>query len=62
MTNYFDGGEGDYRLDKIKEVGVENLEHNLETLLIKHIFAYSVKENIDAVFPTIKAAMVHLSI
>lgn len=62
MTNYFDGGEGDYRLDKIKELGVQNLEHNLETLVLKHIFAYSVKENMDAVFPTIKAAMVHLSI
>lgn len=61
MTNYFDGGEGEDRIDKIKAEGIENLEHNLETLLLKHIFAYSVKDNIDAVFPMIKAAMVHIS-
>ena len=61
MTNYFDGGEGDDRIDKIKAEGIENLEHNLETLLLKHIFAYSVKDNVDTVFPMIKAAMVHIS-
>ena len=61
MTNYFDGGESDDRIDKIKVEGIQNLEHNLETLLLKHIFAYSVKDNIDAVFPLIKAAMIHIS-
>lgn len=62
MTNYFDGGETDNRIDKIREFGIENFEHNLETLLLKHQFAYSVKDNIDAVFPLIKASMVHLGI
>ena len=61
MANYFDGGESDSRIDKIKSEGIQNLEHNLETLLLKHIFAYSVKDNIDAVFPVIKAAMIHIS-
>ncbi len=62
MTNMFDGGEvASKRIDKIKEIGIENLEHNLETLLYKHLFAYSVKNNIDGVFPMIKAAMIHIS-
>lgn len=62
MTNMFDGGENPAkRLDKIKQLGVENLEHNLETLLYKHLFAYSIKNNIDGVFPMIKAAMIHIS-
>ena len=61
MTNMFDEGEGKKRLEMIERKGVENLEHNLETLLYKHIFAYSVKDNIDGVFPMIKAAMVHIS-
>ena len=61
MSNDFDRGEGDDRLDIIKQTGIENYEHNLETLLLKHVFAYSVKDNIDAVFPMIKAAMIHIS-
>ena len=62
MTNYFDGGETNDRIDKIRSIGIENLEHNLETLLLKHEFAYSVKDNIDAIFPLIKASMMHLGI
>ncbi len=62
MTNLFDGGENEARrLDKIKSLGIENLEHNLETLLYKHLFAYSIKDNVDGVFPMIKAAMIHLA-
>lgn len=61
MTNYFDGGEGDNRIERIKTQGIQNLEHNLETLLLKHIFAYSVKDNIDNVFPLIKSALIHIS-
>jgi hypothetical protein len=33
----------------------------LEALLLKHSFAYSLKTHMDSVFPTIKAAMLHLS-
>lgn len=62
MTNMFDQGEDtSKRLDKIKSIGKENLEQNLETLLYKHLFAYSVKNNMDGVFPMIKAAMIHIS-
>lgn len=62
MTNMFDQGEDtSKRLDKIQAIGKENLEQNLETLLYKHLFAYSVKNNMDGVFPMIKAAMVHIS-
>lgn len=62
MTNMFDeGGREEKRLDKIKEVGIENLEHNLETLLYKHLFAYSIKDSVDGVFPMIKAAFIHLT-
>lgn len=61
MTNMFDEGQKTSRLDKIKMEGIQNFERNLETLLLKHMFAYSVKENIDTVFPMIKAAMVHIT-
>lgn len=63
MTNMFDRGEenpGD-RIAKIKEEGIQNFERNLETLLLKHMFAFSVKDNVDSVFPMIKAAMVHIT-
>lgn len=62
MTNLFDKGENpEVRVNKIKQIGIENIEHNLENILLKHIFAYSAKENIDSVFPMIKASMVHLA-
>lgn len=61
MTNMFDWGEKDNRLDIIAEKGTSFFESNLETLLLKYMFAHSMKQNLDNVFPTIKAAMVHLS-
>lgn len=61
MTNYFDRGEKEDRLEIIKREKIENLEHNLETLLLKHIFAYTVKDNMDSVFPLIKASMIHIA-
>ena len=61
MSNMFDYGQGPKRLDKIKKTGIQNLEHNLETLLLKHSFAYSLQKNLDSVFPMIKSAMVHLT-
>ena len=41
--------------------GIGYFEQNLETLCLKHIFAYSMKENTDKVFPMMKAAMIHLT-
>ena len=62
MTNLFDKGEvPGKRINKIEEIGIENFEHDLEKLLYKHIFAYEVKENIDQIFPLIKASMMHLA-
>ena len=61
MQNMFDRGQKENRLDIIKQKGVQYFERNLETLLLKHIFAYSVQENMDQVFPVIKAAMVHIT-
>lgn len=62
MTNMFDCGEQsvEKRLKLIQDVGINNLERNLETLVLKHQFAYSQKEHLDRVFPTIKAATIHL--
>lgn len=64
MTNTFDAGE----VEKVrlawfsdKNKGYDYFEQNLETLTLKHSFAFSLKKNMDSVFPTIKAAMMHLS-
>lgn len=42
-------------------LGLDYFERNLETILLKHEFAYSQQEHIDKVFPTIKAGMLHLA-
>jgi hypothetical protein len=48
------------RKELIQKHGVDYFEHNLETLLLKHIFAYSSKKHIDMVMPMAKASMIHL--
>lgn len=58
MTNMFDWGEGPNRARLVKR---GKYELNLETLLLKHQFAYIMKDRIDAVFPLIKASMIHLT-
>ncbi len=58
MTNMFDWGEGSNRAKLIKR---GKYELNLETLLLKHQFAYIMKNRVDAVFPLIKASMIHLT-
>lgn len=61
MTNLFDEGQDpSKRIELIQRIGIENIEHDLELLLYKHLFAYSVKNNIDGVMPMIKASAVHL--
>ena len=62
MANLFDEGESETRVDKLKRMKAnhEAPELNFESLLYKHIFAHSVKENIDDVFPLIKTAMIHI--
>ena len=62
MTNQFDSGENSsIRIDYINRLGIENFERNLEALLYKHEFAYTLKDNIDGVFPMIKSAMTHIA-
>lgn len=62
MTNMFERGEKNVveRKELIQQYGVDYFEHNLETLLLKHIFAYSSKKHIDMVMPMAKASMIHL--
>lgn len=64
MNNKFARGDTDeeYRLEIIKKNGPEYFEHNLETLLLEHTFAYVTKKHLDNVFPMIRAAMVHLKV
>lgn len=58
MTNLFDYGF-DHREDALKSL--KNPELNLETLLLKYQFACSMKSNLDAVFPVIRASLIHLT-
>lgn len=65
MTNIFDmGNNEEIRIDKIKEFKSKKMpiEKNLEILLLKHMFAYSVQRNMDEVFPLIKSAMIHIQL
>ena len=63
MTNMFDRGEEstETRLNAIKRNGIHTFERNIETLLLKHNFAYIQQRNINKVFPLIKAAAIHLA-
>ena len=60
----FDAGEDPYTREQIindeSKGGVGRFERNLETLVLEHVFAYSMKTHMDEIFPTLKAAMMHL--
>ena len=60
MSNNFDQGESNREETLQKLKNGKGVETNLETLGLSHIFAYSVKDNIDEIFPVIKAAKIHL--
>lgn len=71
MENMFDRGESDNRQKAIQDAkgnrgdnvdGIDYIERNAETLLLKHAFAFSQQRNIDNIFPLIQASMAHLSI
>jgi hypothetical protein len=49
MTNMFESGERDdeYRLQLIRDNGYGYYENNLETLMLKHMFAYSQQKHIN---------------
>lgn len=62
MTNMFDkDNDTDSRLRIISKNGIETFERNIETLLLKHDFAYIQQKNVDTVFPLIKAATIHIA-
>ena len=63
MSNVFDWGESDKRLDKIKENGgVNAFEHNLEDLVLNHCFAYDLSKEMNKEMPMIKASALALSV
>lgn len=66
MANGFAKGEQDTsdRTTIIRDYfgGLNQIERNIESIILKQTFAYSTKERIDEVFPLIKAAMVHLTL
>lgn len=62
MGTIFDRGEGENRLEFIKQKGMGYFDLDLESLLLKHICQYSIKNEIDKVFPIMKAAMIHLTL
>ena len=62
MTTLFDGGEIEsnrLRLLNDKNRPEGYYEHNLEKLILKHIYSYTLKQEMDKVFPLIKAAQIH---
>ena len=72
MINMFSATEGPNTAESRKQVianiltenpklGLDYFERNLETIVLKHEFAYSQQRHIDKVFPTIKAGMLHLA-
>ena len=63
MTNIFDWGESDKRLDKIKDFGgVSAFEHNIEDILLSHCFAYDLSKEMNKEMPLIKASALSLAI
>lgn len=62
MNNMFEVGERstEQRLNKIRDLGEDYFETNLETLLLKHVMAYSNQKHINAIMPMAKAAHIHL--
>lgn len=64
MNNMFEKGElnEEARAKAIEDHGIDYFETNLETLVLKHIFAYSMQEHINNIMPMAKAAMIHLNV
>lgn len=67
ISTMFDANEPDSagnnlqdRLDNIASRGTGYFEQNLETLLLKHSYAYATKNRINEIMPTIKAGMAFL--
>lgn len=65
LRTMFDQGEPangneQTRLDLIAKHGTAYFEQNLETLFLRHTFAYTSKKNVDKVMPIIKSSIAYL--
>lgn len=62
MTNQFDASlDPEARNGLLMEYGVDYFEQNLEKLLLRHKAAYTLKTEMDKVFPLLKAIIIHIS-
>lgn len=60
MNNLFDYGESDHR-ERMLQRGAENFEHNIETILLAHSYAYELRNQMNKEMPIIKASALCLS-
>ena len=67
ITTQFDANEVDSggdnlqnRLDVLKKYGTAYFEQDLQTLLLKHSYAYASKKRINEIIPTIKSSIAFL--
>ena len=61
MGTKFDQGYGDRRLDIIKAVGESGFEHDIETLILHHAYAYTLKREMNQEMPIMKATAMCLA-
>lgn len=62
MSNRFNKGESSERADYIEALGgTDFIDVDLETLLLKHTYAYKQKQIIDEIFPYIKAITIGIN-
>jgi hypothetical protein len=61
LIKYYSGLDSMKAPDEVRiETGLKNLERNLETLVLKHTFAYSQSKHINNIMPNLKAIMAWL--
>lgn len=62
MNNIFDYGESDHRQRMLSgKEGVNAFEHNIETILLAHTYAYELRNQMSKEMPIIKASALALS-
>ena len=62
MSNIFDYGESDHREQMLgTKEGANKFEHNVETILLAHCYAYELRNQMSKEMPIIKASALALS-
>ena len=61
MGTKFDVGQGERRFDLIKREGIAGFEHNIETILLHHAYAYALKQEMNEEMPIMKATAMCLA-